>query len=129
MPMTDLSAARPITFIITRNRAASEAFYAETLGLARMPGDDFAAVYDLGGVALLRVTEVADFLAGAHPALGWEVLDIAATMQGLADKGVVPTIYDGYDQDALGIWTSPDGAAKVAWFNDPDGNVLSLTQF
>ena len=126
--MTSLSTAKPIMFIITRDRAASEAFYGDTLGLTRAPGDDFAAVYDLGGAALLRVTEVPDFVAGAHPALGWEVPDIVDAMQTLVDKGVAPTIYEGYCQDALGIWTSPDGAAKVAWFNDPDGNVLSLTQ-
>jgi catechol 2,3-dioxygenase-like lactoylglutathione lyase family enzyme len=126
--MTALSTAKPITFIITRDRLASEAFYGDVLGLIRAPGDDFAAVYDLGGAALLRITEVPDFVAGAHPALGWEVADIVAAMQALVEKGVTPTIYEGYGQDALGIWTSPDGAAKVAWFKDPDGNVLSLTQ-
>lgn len=126
--MTSLSTAKPITFIITCDRAASEAFYEGVLGLTRAPGDDFAAVYDLGGAALLRITEVPDFVAGAHPALGWEVSDIAVAMQALVDAGVTPTIYEGFGQDALGIWTSPDGAAKVAWFADPDGNVLSLTQ-
>jgi catechol 2,3-dioxygenase-like lactoylglutathione lyase family enzyme len=126
--MTALSTAKPITFIITRNRLASEAFYGNVLGLIRTPGDEFAAVYDLAGAALLRVTEVPDFVPGAHPALGWEVADIAAAMQALVEKGVTPMIYEGYGQDALGIWTSPDGAAKVAWFKDPDGNVLSLTQ-
>ncbi len=76
----------------------------------------------------LRVTEVPGHLASAHPVLGWQVPDIAATVRALAAKGVAMTIYEGMGQDALGIWTSPDGAAKVAFFADPDGNGLSLTQ-
>ncbi|MNT95901.1 Glyoxalase-like domain protein [compost metagenome] len=59
---------------------------------------------------------------------GWNVDDIQAAAAALRDKGVTFTIYDGMGQDALGVWTSPDGAAKVAWFADPDGNVLSLSQ-
>jgi hypothetical protein len=60
--------------------------------------------------------------------LGWQVPDIAQAIRDLTSKGVTMTIYEGYGQDALGVWTSPDGKAKVAWFNDPDGNVLSLTE-
>ncbi len=69
-----------------------------------------------------------DCTPSAHPVLGWQVADIAAAAEALAAKGVAFTIYPGMGQDALGIWTSPDGAAKVAFFPDPDGNVLSLTQ-
>lgn len=123
-----LSDAKPISFIITRSRQAADPFYEQVLGLTRLPGDDFAAVFDLGGAACLRVTEVPDFTPGAHPALGWEVSDIEAAVKALTERGVAFTIYDGFGQDALGIWTSPDGAAKVAWFQDPDGNVLSVTQ-
>lgn len=123
-----LSDAKPISFIITRSRQTADPFYEQVLGLARLPGDDFAAVFDLGGAGLLRVTEVPDYAPGPHPALGWEVSDIEATVKALTERGVVFTIYDGFGQDALGIWTSPDGAAKVAWFQDPDGNVLSVTQ-
>jgi catechol 2,3-dioxygenase-like lactoylglutathione lyase family enzyme len=122
-----LASANAVTFIMTRNRAASEAFYGETLGLARLPGDDFAAVFDLAGT-ILRITEIPDWTAGPHPALGWLVDDIAGVVTALTAKGVTFTVYEGYGQDALGIWTAPDGSAKVAWFNDPDGNVLSLTQ-
>lgn len=124
MPLAD---APSIAFVITRDRKASEAFYGETLGLRRLPGDDFAAVFDLAGVKL-RVTEVPGHVAGQHPVLGWQVADIAATVDALAGKGVAFTVYEGMGQDARGIWTSPDGAAKVAYFPDPDGNVLSLTQ-
>lgn len=122
-----LSRAKPVTFINTASRAASEPFYRDILGLPFVADDGFAAVFDLPG-AVLRITELQGYQPATHPALGWVVDDIAATMQALIDKGVTPTIYEGFGQDALGIWTAPDGIAKVAWFNDPDGNVLSLTQ-
>ncbi|MDK2756365.1 MAG: VOC family protein [Blastomonas fulva] len=122
-----LSSAKPVTFINTASRAASEPFYRDVLGLSFVADDGFAAVFDLPG-AVLRITELQGYRPAPHPALGWMVDDIAATMQALIERGVTPTIYEGFGQDALGIWTAPDGIAKVAWFNDPDGNVLSLTQ-
>ncbi len=122
-----LSSAKPVTFINTASRAASEPFYRDVLGLSFVADDGFAAVFDLPG-AVLRITELPGYQPAPHPALGWMVDDIAATMQALIERGVTPTIYEGFGQDALGIWTAPDGIAKVAWFNDPDGNVLSLTQ-
>lgn len=125
--MSSLANARPVTFIMTSNPAASRAFYHGTLALPLGPQDDFATVYDLGH-ATLRITEIPDYQASAHPALGWHVADIAATVADLAAKGVSFTIYPGFGQDEQGIWTAPDGSAKVAWFSDPDGNVLSLTQ-
>ena len=126
--MDDLASAKVITFILTRDRKASTAWYADVLGLPVTVADDgFASVLDLNGTAL-RITQIDGYQASAHPALGWEVPDIAATIRTLVAKGVTMTIYEGFGQDALGVWTSPDGKAKVAWFNDPDGNVLSLTQ-
>lgn len=124
MPLANASS---IAFIVTLDRAVAEAFYGDTLGLPRLPGDDFAALFDLAGVKL-RLTEVPAHTAAMHPVLGWEVADIVATVEALTAKGVRFTIYDGMGQDALGIWTAPDGKAKVAFFPDPDGNVLSLTQ-
>ncbi len=122
-----LANATPVTFINTANRMVSETFYREMLGLRFIADDGFAAVFDLAG-ATLRITQLEGFVAGPHPALGWSVPDIDAAMQALVVRGVTPTIYEGFGQDALGIWTAPDGIAKVAWFNDPDGNVLSLTE-
>ncbi|MEP7348777.1 MAG: VOC family protein [Sphingorhabdus sp.] len=107
--------------------ASAKAYYGGTLGLPMAFDDGFAAIYDLGGT-VLRITEIPDYVASAHPALGWEVPDIEAAMKALVARGVTPAIYEGYGQDALGIWTAPDGKAKVSWFNDPDDNVLSLTQ-
>ncbi|OYY63096.1 VOC family protein [Sphingomonas sp. 28-62-11] len=122
-----LAAQTPVTFIITRDRKIAEPFYRDTLGLPFTADDGFAAVFDLAGVPL-RITEVPGHTPAAHPVLGWQVADIVATVTALRDRGVVFTIYEGMGQDALGIWTAPDGKAKVAFFNDPDGNALSLTQ-
>lgn len=124
MPLAD---ARPVAMIVTRDRQVAEPFYAETLGLRRLPGDAFAALFDLAGVTM-RLTEVPDHKASAHPVLGWEVPDIRAAVEALTATGVTINIYEGMGQDELGIWTAPDGSCKVAFFNDPDGNALSLTQ-
>ena len=122
-----LADARAVALIITADRKIAEPFYGETLGLRRLPGDDFAAVFDLAGVPL-RITEVPGFSPTPHPVLGWRVSDIEATVGALTARGVRFAIYEGMGQDALGIWTSPDGGSKVAFFSDPDGNALSLTQ-
>ncbi len=97
------------------------------LGLPRLPEEAFAAVFDLAGVEL-RVTEVPDHKPGEHPVLGWDVPDPVATVKALAEKGVAMTIYEGMGMDEHGIWTAPDDSSKVAFFADPDGNVLGLTE-
>ena len=74
------------------------------------------------------MTVMADHKAHPHPVLGWNVDNISSAVEALRDRGVVFTLYEGMGQDALGIWTSPDGQSKVAFFADPDGNVLSLSQ-
>lgn len=124
MPLTD---AKPIAMITTRDRKVAEPFYADTLGLTRKGDDGFAALFDMAGVTL-RLTEVPGYEASAWPQLGWEVADIGAAVAALAGKGVTMNIYEGLGQDEKGIWTAPDGSCKVAFFNDPDGNGLSLTQ-
>jgi hypothetical protein len=67
-------------------------------------------------------------VASGHPVLGWQVEDMEATVAGLAANGVTMNVYDGLGQDEQGIWTAPDRSCKVVFFNDPDGNALSLTQ-
>jgi len=121
------SSATAITFVLTRDRAASDAFYRDTLGLRFLTDDGFAAVFDLNG-ASLRITHVPDHAAAPHPVLGWQVADIAAAVADLTGKGVSMILYPGMGQDETGVWTAPNGSAKVAFFADPDGNVLSLTQ-
>ena len=122
-----LADARPVAMITTRDRKVAEPFYADTLGLAPKGDDGFAALFDLAGVTL-RLTEVPGYTAPPHPVLGWEVPDMKAAVAALTAKGVTMNLYEGMGQDASGIWTAPDGSCKVAFFNDPDGNGLSLTQ-
>jgi len=124
MPLAD---ARPVAMIATADRKAAEPFYAEALGLRRKGDDGFAALFDLVGVTL-RLTEVPGYRAPPHPVLGWEVPDMAAAVAALTANGVTMNVYDGLGQDEDGIWTAPDGSCKVAFFSDPDGNGLSLTQ-
>ena len=121
------ASAKVVTFIHTRDRARARAFYAGTLGFAVTADDHFACVLDLNGIGL-RITHIPDHTAQAHTVLGWDVTDIAATIRALRARGVAMTIYDGFGQDDLGVWTAPGGQSKVAWFKDPDGNVLSLTE-
>jgi catechol 2,3-dioxygenase-like lactoylglutathione lyase family enzyme len=97
--MTIGASAGVITFINTRDPETARAFYGETLGFRFVVDDGFAHVFDLNGTTL-RITKLDNHVAQGHPVLG---------------------------QDELGIWTAPDGKAKVAFFNDPDGNALSLT--
>jgi catechol 2,3-dioxygenase-like lactoylglutathione lyase family enzyme len=121
-----LDNARPVAFVSVRDRDEGRAFYEGVLGLNHKSRDDFGDFYELGG-GLLRMTPMPDFQAHAHPVLGWDVPDIAAAVGALKGKGIAFSIYDGMGQDELGIWTAP-GGAKVAWFLDPFGNLLSLSQ-
>jgi len=122
------AAAKPMSFIVTRDRERAKAFYGEILGFASTGEDAFAVVYDMHGT-MLRISTVADHAPAAHTVLGWEVGDIVAAVAALGARGVTFTVYDGFGQDALGIWTAPGSGTRVAWFLDPDGNNLSLTQF
>jgi catechol 2,3-dioxygenase-like lactoylglutathione lyase family enzyme len=121
-----LESAKPVAIICTRDRTRAAAFYRDTLGLVMTGEDDFAAVFDVGGIAV-RVSTVADFTAHEHTILGFKVPDVAIAVRALREKGVTFNIYKEFNQDELGILTVPGTAARVAWFKDPDGNVLSVT--
>ena len=123
-----IAATGTITFIQTRDLETALVFYRDTLGLTHFGFDGFAHVFGMGD-ATLRLTQLPDWTAGAHPALGWRVADIAASMAALKAKGVAFLVYPGMGQDEAGLWTAPGGAAKICWFNDPDKNLLSLTQY
>ena len=127
--MALLDSALPVTFILTANRSAAKPFYAGALGLAIVAEDDFAVTFALAGGATMRLTDLPGHAAQGHTVLGWAVADIGAAVAELRSKGVSFKIYEGFGQDSDGIWSPPGGGAKVAWFGDPDGNVLSLTQF
>lgn len=125
-PMGILEAAVPVIVICTRDRSRATAFYRETLGLTFVSEDNFAAAFNIGGVTL-RVSTVADFKPHEHTILGFHVTDVTATVRALLEKGIIFNIYKGFPQDELGILTLPGQEAQVAWFQDPDGNVLSVT--
>ncbi|MFM5922764.1 MAG: VOC family protein [Novosphingobium sp.] len=119
----------PVVFVATTNRAKALPFYRDVLGLRLMGEDNHAATFDAGNRTPMRLTEVPGHRAVGHTVLGWHVADIRAAMAVLKAKGVTFQIYEGFGQDADGVWASPDGGAKIVWFLDPDGNNLSLTQF
>jgi len=125
--MTLPVSARVVTFLGTRNRAAAKSFYCDVLGLNYVSEDPFALMLETDGKKL-RISELKDFEPRRFTALGWEVADIAGAVRALKEKGVSFQVYPGFGQDENGIWTSPDKSARVAWFLDPDGNILSLTE-
>jgi catechol 2,3-dioxygenase-like lactoylglutathione lyase family enzyme len=115
-----------VAFVAATDLRRARAFYEQTLGLPVLEQDDFACVLDAHGTTL-RVTAVREVARGGYTVLGWHVTDIVAAALDLAARGVAFLRYAGMNQDEHGIWTAPSGA-QVAWFTDPDGNVLSLTQ-
>jgi catechol 2,3-dioxygenase-like lactoylglutathione lyase family enzyme len=115
-----------VTFLLTQNPEAALKFYRDTLGFRFLRDDGFALVFDLNGV-MLRIGKVPSFTPAQNTVLGWESKDIVAALEGLVKKGVAFERYPNMGQDERGICTFPNGD-KVAWFKDPDGNVLSLSQ-
>ena len=118
---------RLIAFVATAKPDESMAFYRDTLGLSLVEESEFSIVF-LSGETMLRIQKVAEVSIPPDTALGWEVDDIARRVAELGAEGISFERFEGVRQDADGIWTAPDGS-KVAWFQDPDGNRLSLTQF
>ena len=116
-----------VAFVATRDPSRAKKFYRDTLGLPLVSEDEFALVFDTAGT-MLRVTRVQEVPAAKYTVLGWRVRDIVQTAKGLQKVHVTLKRYPGIQQDELGIWNSPSGA-RVAWFKDPDGNTLSITQF
>lgn len=119
--------AKAICFVATVKPEAAREFYQKTLGLRFVSDDPFAIVFDVNGV-MLRVTKVEELVVAGYTVLGWDVTDIVAEVKALGKKGVKFERYGFLEQDELGVWSAPSGA-KVAWFKDPDGNILSLTEF
>jgi predicted enzyme related to lactoylglutathione lyase len=126
-PPARLAAADVMAFVATTDMAAARAFYERGLGLRLAGESPIACEFDANGTKL-RVVSVGEAVVAPYTVLGWVVADIAATIRDLCARGIELTRYDGLQQDELGVWTAP-GGALVAWFADPDGNVLSLTQF
>jgi catechol 2,3-dioxygenase-like lactoylglutathione lyase family enzyme len=122
-----LATSDVIAFSPTADLARARTFYEGVLGLPVVDENPYACVFDAHGT-MLRVTAVAQVARPGYTVMGWSVLDIAETVTELKARGVAFARYDGMEQDAHGVWTTPNGD-RIAWFTDPDGNVLSLTEF
>jgi catechol 2,3-dioxygenase-like lactoylglutathione lyase family enzyme len=121
-----LNTARLIAFSATADAAKARRFYEGTLGFRVVSDDAFALALDANGT-LLRIQKVGSLSPPPFTTLGWQVADIAVAIDELRPLGIGFERYTGMAQDERGIWDSPSGA-RVAWFKDPDGNTLSLTQ-
>jgi catechol 2,3-dioxygenase-like lactoylglutathione lyase family enzyme len=121
-----LASADLMAFVATADLARARAFYEGVLGLPVIEDDGLALAFDANGT-MLRVTGVRELAPAPYTVLGWSVADAAAAVRELEARGVAVVRYAGLEQDDHGIWTAPTGA-RVAWFTDPDGNTLSLTQ-
>lgn len=116
-----------IAFAAATDLDRAREFYQGILGLPMVDQSPYACVFDACGT-MLRVTAVAQVATPGYTILGWRVDDIDGTVAGLHAKGVSFTRYEEMGQDDSGIWTTPNGD-RIAWFTDPDGNTLSLTEF
>lgn len=121
-----LHAADLVAFVGATDLDRARAFYAEKLGLPVVEATSAVLVLDCHGTAL-RVTRADTVARAGYTVLGWTVGDLRETLEDLKLSSVAARQYDRLDQSELGIWRSPAGA-RVAWINDPDGNILSLTQ-
>jgi len=125
-----LSSSDLIAFVPTTKPDQARHFYENVLGLEFVERDSYADTFNANGVTVrvVNVSSEKNFTPVAFTILGWSVNTIEDEVRELADKGVVFERYRAFEQDSLGIWESPSGA-KVAWFKDPEGNILSLTEY
>lgn len=123
-----MNLGKPILFAATANAERARNFYSNVLGLTFVADEPFALVFDVAGT-MLRLQKVEHHTPPPYTVLGWQTDDIARTIDGLCERGVTFERYDFMEQDARGIWHLPGDGARIAWFKDPDGNTLSLTQF
>jgi catechol 2,3-dioxygenase-like lactoylglutathione lyase family enzyme len=121
-----LASGKLVGFVPTTDYDKARAFYENKLGLEFVSLDQFALVMSVGGHKI-RIAKVPNFTPLQGTILGWEVQDIKAAAAWLRDRGVTLERYPFVQDQELGIWTAPSGD-KVAWFKDPDGNVLSISQ-
>ena len=121
-----LSQCRIVGFAPIADADRARHFYGDILGLTFVYQDQFAVVFEAAGNRI-RLARMEKVNPAPYTILGWEVLDIQSTASELAGRGVVFERYPFLEQDERGVWSAP-GGAKVAWFKDPDGNVLSISQ-
>jgi predicted enzyme related to lactoylglutathione lyase len=116
-----------VAFGATTDGKRAAAFYGKVLGLSILSDDEFAIAFDANGVEL-RIQKVEHHTPQPFTVLGWQVANVAQVLARLAKADVTPERYPWLAQDAAGIWAAPSGA-RVAWFHDPDGNLLSVAQY
>ena len=125
--MNNLSSSQHTVFLASTDLEKAKVYYQQALGLDLVEGNDQGLVFRLAE-GELRLTKVPTFTPLPWTVLDWQVEDLRASLAGLLKNGVVIERFDGMDHDEDGIWSSPDGKAKIIWFKDPDGNVLSLSE-
>ena len=121
-----LASSDIIAFVPTKDSRKARAFYEGILGLRFISDDGFALVFDANGI-MIRVVKLQQFTPVEYSILGWQVMEIEKVVTRLEQQGVHFERYGFFQQDELGIWTTP-GGDKVAWFKDPDGNTLSVSE-
>lgn len=121
-----LGSTNIVAFVPIKDSGKARAFYEGVLGLRFVKDDGFALVLEANGI-MVRAAKMKEFTPAQFTILGWQVSDIEQVVRGLAARGVHFEIFGFFKQDELGIWTAPTGD-KVAWFKDPDGNILSVSQ-
>lgn len=121
-----ISSGKLMGFLATHDYERAKQFFVGKLGAKFVSQDQFALAVEIGGHQI-RVVKIPDFAPVKWTVLGWEVTDVTATVKWLAERGVSTEKYPFVADKELGIWEAPSGA-KVAWFKDPDGNVLSVSQ-
>jgi len=121
-----LGSTRIMAFVPISDAEKARAFYEGVLGLRFVKDDGFAVVFDANGI-MVRAAKMKEVTPAQFTVLGWQVRDIREIVPALQSKGVHFEIFRFFKQDELGIWTAPTGD-KVAWFKDPDGNILSVSE-
>ena len=121
-----LGSANIVAFVPIKDGDKARAFYEGILGLRFVKDDGFAVVFEANGI-MVRAAKMKEFMPAQFTVLGWQVSEIDNLVRALTKRGVKFEIFGFFKQDELGIWTAPTGD-KVAWFEDPDGNILSVSQ-
>ena len=121
-----LGSTNIVGFVPIKDAEKARAFYEGVLGLKFVNDDGFALVFDANGI-MIRAAKMKEFTPAQFTVLGWQVSKIEEIVRALTKKGVHFEIFGFFKQDDLGVWTAPSGD-KVAWFKDPDGNILSVSQ-
>ncbi len=120
-----LTISKLVGFLTTTDYGKARAFYEGKLGFEFVSLDQFALALR-AGENMIRIVKVQTFNPAQGTVLGWEVDDVRAAALWLSSRDVVTEKYGFVADQELGIWTAPSGD-QVAWFKDPDGNVLSLS--